>query len=472
MLIERGADAARGPATATTTSAATEPADPDRAWAPYEPDRRRPWTLALAGHLFRRAGFGANWQQLQRALSDGPQRAVDRLLRPEDDPAAFDHAYDDYDASAAGSGSADGLRAWWLRRMIRTPQPLLEKMTLFWHGHFGVSNLKVGNARLMLRHVQLLRRHALGDYRTLLAAVSRDPAMLVGLDSGANRKVQPNENFARGLLTRFSLGPGNFSEQDVREAARAFTGWFVLQDQLRYLPREHDPGVKRILGHEGNFNGEDVVRIVLGEPATPRLLVRKLYAWLVSETRQPSESLMAPLVESFGKDYDLASLVETILRSNVFFSAGAYRQRVKSPVEFALGIIIGLEGLVPTTRLGTDLAALGQNLYRPPTVKGWAGGRHWINTATLIGRSNLAVELLSASGPYDGRLDPTAIAERHGHVTPRAAARFLLDLFLQSRVDDNVAQTLMKTVTDDEGLPQRLRRFAHRVVTLPEFHLA
>ena len=448
-------------------------ADPERAWAPYQPDARRPWGLALAGHLYRRAASGANWGQLRQALSDGPQRAVDKLLRPEGDVAAFHRTYDEYEASAAGSQSADTLRAWWLRRMIHTPHPLLEKMTLFWHDHFATSNSTVRSALLMHQHVELLRNNALGDYRRLLAAVSRDPAMLVATDSDTNRKARPNENFVRQLMQRFSLGPGNFSEQDVQEAARAFTGCFVLRNELRYIAREHDPGLKRILGHEGNFTGEDVVRIVLGEPATPRLVVRRLYRWLISETEEPGDELIAPLAESFAKDYDVSKLVETILRSNLFFSPAAYRQRVKSPVEFALGIIIGLEGLVSTSRLGSDLAALGQDLYRPPTVKGWPGGRHWINTATLVARSNLALTLLSGSEPYGDRLNPLGVAQKHGHATPESAGRFLLDLFLQGDVEDRVAETLLKTAEGGDADPsERLRRLAHGVVTLPEFHLA
>lgn len=448
-------------------------ADPQWAWTPYEPHAEQPWNLALAGHLYRRAGFGADWAQLQQAVSDGPQRAVEKLFRPEADVAAFNRTYDDYEEAAAGPGSADGLRAWWLRRMIRSPHPLLEKMTLFWHDHFGTSNAKVGNAILMQRHTHLLRTHALGRYEPLLEAVSRDPALLVSLGADANRKSVPNQAYARELMGQFSLGLGNFDEQDIHEAARAFTGWFVLRDRLRFIPREHDTGKKKVLGEEGNFDADDVVRIVLQQPATPRLLVGKLYRWLISETHKPDDALVAPLAQSLATDYDIGKLVETMLRSKLFFSPVAYRQRIKCPVEFALGIIRGLEGIVPTARLGNDLAELGQNLYHPPTVKGWEGGRYWINSATLVGRSNLALALIAGSKPYDDKLDPLAVAGKHGHSTPEAAARFLLDLFLQGDLEAGVAEELMKTVSSSEGNPsQRIRRFAHAVVTLPEFQLA
>ena len=214
-------------------SVAEKLTDPAWAWSEYQPDSQRPWNLAQAGHLYRRAAFGATWDQLQQALSDGPQRTLDKLLRPQADIAAFNREHDEYESS---SGSANALRAWWLRRIILTPHPLLEKMTLFWYSHFAANSAKVKNARLMQRHVQLLRSHALNSFRTLLKAIPRDPAMLIWLGAEANRKALPNENFARPLMETFTLGPGHYTEKDVREAARAFTGWFVLRSRLRYIP--------------------------------------------------------------------------------------------------------------------------------------------------------------------------------------------------------------------------------------------
>lgn len=449
-------------------------ADPGWAWAAYEPDAERPWNLAQAGHLYRRAAFGASWGQLQQALADGPQRTIDRLLRPQGDLAAFNHTHDDYEASA---GSVGALRAWWLRRIIQTPHPLLEKMTLFWHSHFATSAAEVNSARLMQQHVQLLRSQALNSFRRLLEGVARDPAVLIWLGADANRKAAPNENFARPLLETFTLGPGHYAEKDVREVARAFTGCYVLRGRLRYIAREHDGNVKHILGQKGKFTGDDVVRIVLEQPATARTLLRKLYRWLICETEEPGAKLISPLAESFAKDYDVLKLVETMLRSNLFFSATAYRRRVKCPVEFAVGIVRALEGLVSTTQLGQDLADLGQDLYRPPTVKGWIGGRHWINSATLVGRHNLAAALLRGSGPYGDKLNPWAIAKKYGCSTPKSAARLLLDLFLQGDLDPQVYDAVLKKAqasagADSKDIEDTIRRFAHRVVMLSEFHLA
>jgi uncharacterized protein (DUF1800 family) len=448
-------------------------ADPAWAWAAYVPDAQRPWNLRWAGHLCRRSGFGATWQQLQQALADGPRRTVDKLLRPTADVAAFNRTYDEHEAATIDSDSvaATRLREWWLRRMIETPHPLLETMVLFWHNHFAISAARVGNELAMQRHVQLLRTHALGRFQPLLAGLVRDPAVLLGLNGGTNRQSQPNAGFARNLMEAVGLLPDHCPEDDVRAVARAFTGWFVLRHETRYLAHEHDPGVKRILGQSGNFSGEDVVRIVLQQSAAPRLVVRKLYRWLISETDQPSDALLAPLAEAFGKDYDIARLVETVLRSNLFFSPAAYRQRVKSPVEFALGIIRGMEAMVPTQPLAHDLGELGQTLGQPPTTHGWAGGRSWINRFTLVGRNNLAVALLAESGPYGGKLNPTEITARHGASSPDAAARLLIDLYTQGNLPDGVRQTVLKTAAESGEPAQNLRRAAHLLVTLPEFQL-
>ncbi len=452
-----------------------ELADHGWAWAPYEPDARRPWNLAWAAHLYRRAAFGADWGQLQQALADGPQRTVDKLLRPPADVAAFNRRSDESEDAAAGS--VDGLRAWWLRRMMETPHPLSEKMTLFWHSYFAVNAAAVNNPRLMKEHVRLLRRHALDSFNSLLPAIACDPAMLVWLGADANRKAAPNDSLVRPLLETFTLGPGHFAEEDVREAARAFTGRFVLRGQLRQLPQEHDETVKHILGREGNFAAEDLMRILLEEPATARTVVRRLYRWLISETEGPGDARIAPLAESFAKDYNVARLVETMLRSNLFFSGQAYRQRIKGPLEFGLGIIKALEGMVSATQLAQDAANLGQDLCHPPTVKGWTGGRYWINAATLVGRHNLAAALLESGKPYGGKLDPSAVAQKRGYTTAEAAAAFLLDLLIQDGIEPGVREALLQSMrtraTSGDAAPgAALRCLTYAVATLPEYQLA
>jgi uncharacterized protein (DUF1800 family) len=350
-------------------------------------------------------------------------------------------------------------------------------MTLFWHGHFATNSDKVKNPRLMLQHIRLLRSHALNSFGDMLQAISHDPAVLIYLGADANRKALPNENFARQLMETFATGSGNYKEKDVREAARAFTGWFVLRSRLRYISREHDVDTKEVFGERGNFKGDDVVTIVLKQPATSRMLVRKLYRLLICETEEPNAAMISPLAESFAKDYDIMKITETMLRSNLFFSHAAYRRRIKSPIEFALGIVKALEGVVSTTQLAEDLAGLGQNLYNHPTANGWTGGRNWIDSATLVGRSNLALALLKGSEPYGDKLNPRALAKKHGCSTLKSARQLLLDLFLQGDLASDVHESILKTAQaasgnnrDDEDTI--LRRFAHTVVTLPEFQLA
>jgi len=451
--------------------------DPDWAWAPYQPESKRPWDLRRAAHLFRRAGFGARWDQLQEAVGDGPERTVQKLLRPQADVAQFNRTYDEYEEVIdPDSESTEVLRRWWLRRMMESPHPLLEKMTLFWHNHFAISPARPSNGPAVGRHLRLLRAHALGKFSDLLDEVAYDPTMLVALDGASNRKVQPSLSFARKLLELLTVGPGHFSEKDVREVARAFTGVFVVRNRLRLFEREHDDGPKRIFGREGPWTGHDAVKIALAQPSTARLVVGKLYRWLVSETEPPSDALVAPLAASFAKDYDVTKLLGTILRSNLFFSPAAYRQRVKSPVEFALGIIRPMEAVVNTDALGNELAQMGQELCHPPTEKGWPGGATWITESTLIHRNNLAWALLSGAEPYGNQVNPWSVARKHGQFSPEKAGRFLVQLYLQDDIEPASRARLKRFLGNSEAAPgdpvKRSRQLAHAVVTLPEFQLA
>jgi hypothetical protein len=256
----------------------------------------------------------------------------------------------------------------------------------------------------MFRQNCLLRTHALGKFGPLLHAISKDPAMLVWLDSNSNINRRPNENYARELMELFSLGVGNFTEKDIREAARAFTGWRSNGEGFRFDARLHDSGPKTVLGQTGAWNGDDVVRIVLEQPATERFLVRKLYHDLVSENAAPPDSLLEPLFDSFRKSgYDLAGLVRTILASQHFYSSHAFRQRIKGPVDYVLGAVQAVYRCypeedadyrpLPQQALVARIEAMGQSLFAPPNVKGWPGGSSWLNTSTVLERDNFAGDL-------------------------------------------------------------------------------
>jgi uncharacterized protein (DUF1800 family) len=321
----------------------------------------------------------------------------------------------------------------------------------------------------MLAHVQTLRQHALGSYRVLMETMVVDPAALLNAGPERNSKMQPIEGFARLLLARYSVGTGQFSEEDVRAAARALTGWTVLRGRLRFLAHDHDDGSKTLLGQTGNWDAQDVVRIALDQPATARWMAGTLYRAFVSETDTPSDAVLEPLAALLRPDYQVQPVVETILRSNLFHSADVYRRRVKSPVEFAVGIVRGLTEEIATLPLGAAVAGLGQDLYNPPTVDGWAGGTHWLNPVTMLQRAKLAEALFSAQGPYAGQLDVAAAAAVWGHATPSATAEWLLQLYLQDDVTSETRAALLDSVTDSSA--DSLRSCAASIVTLPEFQL-
>jgi uncharacterized protein (DUF1800 family) len=464
-----------------------ESIDPRWAWRPYEPGDQSPWDLRKVGHLYRRAGFGGTWDELQAGLKDGPERTLRRLL---DGDSASQEELDRQMAALAQSisrgNNGQQARAWWLYRMLYTRQPLREKMTLFWHNHFATSQAKVNNAGYMLGQYELLRRHALGSFRGLLLEMSKDPAMMVWLDTSLSKKGKPNENYARELMELFSLGIGNYTEKDIREAARAFTGWEVRGGRPSFNKDEHDDTPKTVLGQTGNFQADDIVRICLEQKCTAPFICRKLFRFLVSETVEPTPELLEPLAEQFRQsDYDFGALVQTVLRSNLFFAPPAYRSRVKPPVDFALGIVRALEGRLGTLALAAALEDLGQNVFYPPSVKGWDGGPAWLNGQTLLFRQNLALALTSTTDDRFGRrTDPAALVRRHGKKSDAETVDFLLALFLDGDVPADSRVRLVRYLeqartqpvpaywTEGDAADHRVRAVCHLVLTLPEFQLS
>jgi hypothetical protein len=457
--------------------------DPNGAWAPFEPDPSHPWDLASVSHLHRRAGFAAGWSVLQRDLRDGPAASIDRLLDGE--PTALDgNSASDFDAflgamaaTLAPAADLTGLQAIWMYRMIFTPHPLRERMTLFWHGHFATSIAKVLIPALMQRQNDMLRAQALGDFRVLLQAVGKDPAMLIWLDSTINRKARPNENYAREVMELFSLGRGHYSEKDVQEAARAFTGWFVIRDEFQVVPRQHDDAVKHVLGRTGNWTGDDIPGILLEQPACAEWICRKLFRYFISDSQPPSEALLAPLAQAFREsNYQIKVPVARILRSRLFFDPIVRSRRVKSPVEFTVGTIRAMEVIKPTVEAAgaaEACVAMGQSLYAPPSVAGWERGPAWISSTTMLSRANLALRLLADDDEALGRrCNPAALAARHGFPRPEQAGPFLLDLLIPGLRDPRVREPILKAATAKDSAPDAaLRDAARRILTLPEYQL-
>jgi hypothetical protein len=363
--------------------------DPSDAWKPWQPAIGS-WNRKWAAHLYRRAAFGATPAELDKALADGLPKTLDKLAAGEPD------AGDRLDLlTETGKYYTDttSLRTWWLYAMLEGGHPLREKLALFWHNHFATSYAKVRSTKLMFEQNATLRKHALGKFQPFLLDMSKDTAMLVWLDSNRNVKGAPNENYAREVMELFSLGVGNYTEKDIQEAARAFTGWHHDTEVTKFeFNRDlHDPGEKTVFGKTGKWTGEDIVRLCCEKESCAKFLVSKLYTFLVSETAPP-KGLLTPLEERFRKsDYDIAGVVKTILGSRMFFSEHAYRKRVKWPVECALGAInAAVPSRVPLADVVDPLAKMGQALFSPPNVKGWRTGTDWLNSATLLARNNFA----------------------------------------------------------------------------------
>jgi uncharacterized protein (DUF1800 family) len=459
--------------------------DTQQTWSPYRPDEKNPWTVQKVAHLSRRAGFGADAARLREGLEAGPEKLVDRFLQGDAEQAEVEASFDRRVESVKRLVDITQASAWWVARMLQSRHPLREKLCLFWHNHFATSFAKVQNIGQMLGQYQLIYRHALGNFKELLQGMSKDPAMMVWLDTVESKKGKPNENYARELMELFSLGIGNYTEKDIREAARAFTGGEVRDGKYFFNEKEHDASSKKVFGNEGVFNGEGIVNLCLEKKACSKFIVGKLYRYLISETEAPTPELIAPLCESFAKDYDILKLVEKMLRSNLFFSEVAYRQRIKSPVDFLLGLVRGLEGRVGASTLARDLETLGQSLFQPPSVKGWDGGPAWLNGQTLLFRNNLALSLCQSRQASEGGSLPLPLLLCKNHRVPdtKAMLDFFVELFLQNDLaqetterlnqfrDDLSKQTYPAHWSEARQREHAAISLCHVVLTVPEYQL-
>jgi hypothetical protein len=496
--------------------------DPIAAWQPWRPSDADPWSRKWAAHLYRRAGFGPSRADLLEAERLGSQGTLDLLLRGRPQAEELRASLTDVGRIAADrDDGGEQLRGWWLYCMLHSGHPLREKLTLFWHNHFATSIAKVRSAALMFRQNCLLRAHALGKFGPFLQAMSKDGAMLVWLDSNSNVKGKPNENYARELMELFSLGVGNFTEKDIRDAARAFTGWHTDGEGFRFNAPSHDCGTKTILSQTGTWDGGDVVRIVLEQPAAARFLVRKLYHFLISENTDPPDTLLEPLWVSFRqRGYDITALVRTMLASRHFYSEHAFRQRIKSPVEYVLGAVQAVYRRsdeqdadyrpLPQQVLVRRVDAMGQVLFAPPNVKGWRGGRSWLNTATVLARANFAAALArgtlwnpplpkrEAAAPTKAGapvplqsdsddvsseetvpplvFDPARLLREEAVNRPDDIVRVLLDLFVPGDIRPAARKQLTAFLAEGKpsgrALDQRVREAVHAILTMAEYQLA
>ena len=388
----------------------------------FSPLPERLWNRTTAAHLLNRAGFGGTPLEIDALLSLGLKKAVESLTNPDEDndlfpfpklvePAArmefkrrMKEAPDEFarrevqrELQQADNRSMADLRIWWLNRLRYTRAPLREKMTLFWHGHFATSNQKVNFPWLMMSQNALLRRNALEDFPTLLKEISRDPAMIRWLDLEQSRREHPNENFAREVMELFSLGEGHYTEQDIQEASRAFTGYRVQPETgtFRFVQKEYDPSGKTFFSKSGPFNGDQIIDMICERPECARFLAKKIWTFFVtSDPTRENISDLAVLLQS--NRYRIAPTLSTLFQSAAFYSPRVIGHQIKSPVQWMIQTTRMLEIPLPDARvLESSLGALGQVLFQPPNVKGWDGGRAWISASSLLYRYNLASYLLS-----------------------------------------------------------------------------
>jgi uncharacterized protein (DUF1800 family) len=442
-------------------------------WTLYTPDDKSPWNLRRAVHLHRRTGFAATWSEIQRDLKDGPKASVDRVLSgkaaTEGVPEKFEETANLLGESAASSRDPARLKAWWVYRMMFGPDPLTERLALMWHNHFATSNLKVENLSLMRGQNSVFRKLGRKHFGELLNAVARDPATLMWLDAPANRKGQPNENLARELMELFSMGVGNYTEADVKEAARALTGWTVTDDAFAENPKAHDDGEKTILGKKGNWKGADLVKMVLEHPATSNRIAGRICEQFLGEKARKSADVDALAKGLRACDLDIAWAVETVVRSQLFFADDNIGNRVLSPVEFVLAPARAFElyGDNPSSTLvlGEWCGRLGQDLFYPPNVGGWPGGRSWLTTRAVVGRANYAAALID--GILVGRkgpMDAVALAKQRGEddVIP-----FYTRLLFGVEPTPEWRQRITSGVTADNG-GDRARRIVALMLAMPE----
>jgi uncharacterized protein (DUF1800 family) len=433
-LLGVGVSAIRAEPAATRTDAWVEDLSPI---APAD------WSYERAWHLLERAGFGGTPEDIERLARMTPEEAVRWLveyqsaenghLKPFEPSGVYDPSLKVFPESrpaatrtAAKTGEAMGvavkpsgdrtlqpvvdrffywLRAtaletrrianWWADRMVTTNHPLEEKMALFWHGHFATGEEKVRDYRKMLVQLELFHHYATGNFRDLLIGVAKDPAMLVFLDAGKNIKGAPNENFGREVMELFTMGVGNYTETDIREAARAFTGWVDDDLSFKVDPAKHDDGEKTFLGRTGNFDGVDILNIILDQKVTANYIAGKIYRYFARD------DLSRPLQEHLGaifrdNNYEIAPLLLTIFLSKDFYSSPSVGTRIKGPVELIVSTYrkLGLKELPGIPDFNAASSELGQVLLNPPTVAGWAQGRAWITPGTLLARGNFARQVV------------------------------------------------------------------------------
>ena len=460
--------------------------------------------IALMAHLMRRAGFGANRGELEQRAAKEYEATVEELLHPELAPPALDDEdlLKRYHADGNNLMMPESCQTYWVYRMINTKRPLEEKMALFWHCLFATGSGKLNHPKAVLNQVEMFRQRGLGSFQTLLLELSKDPAMIFWLDNKDNHKGAVNENFGRELLELFSMGVGNYTEDDVRQASHAFTGWTIADDTLhaartalcsiwpygrldwhfQYKENDHDGDEKEFLGQRGPFNGEDIIDIICRQPATGRFIARHLYNFFVADEPQvPAWETVPPqdpdaidlLAETFhSSGYDMRSVMRTLFNSDFF--KGAAFAKVKSPAEFVVGTVRLAGGYsfpqYDDIRLAMEAGNMGQQLLDPPSVEGWHTGMEWVTTGSLINRVNFAAGEFADPSRPGVRDIIERIRDQGAYTSPESLVDACLNLIGHVKVSDQTGQDLVAHASSlgdlDFGSDASARTSAERITQL------
>ncbi len=460
--------------------------------------------LGIIAHLMRRAGFGARRDELESLVVKGYEETVEELLNPESQPDIESDLMERYLQEYGTEASVDSNRYHWIYRMINTGRPLQEKMALFWHGILCTGHAKVDHGRQMTVTIDLFRRFGLGNYRDLLVGISRDPAMVFYLDNCMSHKDAVNENYGRELLELFSLGVGmdgqlNYTEEDVKACSRAYTGWSIkpalpsypygtFNWRFRYDPTDHDNSEKTFLGQTGRWNGDDIIDIVLRQPATARFISRHLYTFFVADEPQVSawkdtpprdieaiKTLEKALVEN---DYEMRPVLRILFNSGFFKNARF--QKVKSPAEVVVGTMRLVRDHTEVKpglyQIMKETGYMGQELLDPPTVEGWHTGREWIDSGTLVERINFVADQVGKRELPGVKLIVDRMSAGASIMSPEEFVGGCLDLIGPAEVSDKTRGSLIDYAENGGELRrssgEERDRFAGRVVEMLQLIVA
>ena len=497
------------------------------------------WTIFEAAHLLNRAGFGGNPSEIKSFHALGREKAVDLLIVTTEPLDAFpppawsvgdqalaslrarQQAFKKNSRANVGMSPEEAERAkkeaikmiqqegrqealdmhsWWFHRMLKSLAPLREKMTLFWHDHFATSIQKVKEPLFLVNQNDLFRRNALGSFKDLTQAILMDPAMMLYLDTQSSKKGKPNENFAREVMELFTLGEGNYTEQDVHEAARAFSGYYLNKGsgKVAHDKRQWDSADKTIFGKTGPFNGKDVIGLIFEKKEAARFMVKKLWEFFVYEN--PSDAAIESLSVSFQRsDFQVAPLLRDIFLSKEFYTESAIRSQIKSPIQYLIELLKQLEITDPSTGFVVSAQQqLGQVLFMPPNVAGWDWGQAWINTNTLLTRYNIAGFVTKGTGGDEKSMDTTKVKSfgkdskdkrmgrawygpNYKEIAPHPLREIPSDLvdslifrFFQCPLPDKARKSFIEYATSEKGViftDKEIAQLCHLMLSTPSYQL-